>query len=429
MRENKLLYIVLDGLGDRPIPEFGGKTPLEVAETPNLDRLAEQGRLGLMYTVSAGIAPESDVAVISILGYDPARFYTGRGPLEAFGSGMKMTKGELALRCNFATVDKNNKILDRRVGRNLSASEAAELSKSINSEISLETVPSNFEFKSTIGHRGVLVIRRIGGTLSGEIGNTDPAYARVKGFGVAESKQDAEAFVNKCEPLDNSYEAQISAGLVNEFTQKTRILLDNHPVNSKREQSGKLKANAILSRDAGDRLPDLFNINKNFDADFACLVEMPVEKGIAVLAGMTTIELPPPSGNLSIDSQLKADELCGNLQYHDCFYVHIKGPDEPAHDGDFELKRKSIETIDRDFFGKIFDVLDLKKTLVCVTADHATPCKMKTHSDDPVPLLIAGRNLQKDGVGRFCEKNCAKGSLGIIPIGSNLMPLLMSMLD
>ena len=427
MRKNKLLYIVIDGLGDLPIPELGNRTPLEAAETSNLDRLVENGRLGLMYTVEKGIAPESDVAVISILGYDPVRFYTGRGPLEAFGAGLDMREGDLALRCNFATVDSNKRIVDRRVGRDLTTAEATELSKSINSEIRLETVESKFDFKNTIGHRGVLLIRRMDGTLSGDITNTDPAYTRMEGLGVAETKL-TDASLIECEPMNESYEAINAAALVNEFTRKTSLLLENHSINLKRQRSGKLKANAILSRDAGNRLPRLFDINKAYNADFASLVEMPVEKGIATLAGMTTIELPPPSGNMSIDSELKARRLLENLQYHDAFYVHIKGPDEPAHDGNFESKKTSIEIIDTDFFGKLFETLDLKDVLICVTADHATPCKMKSHSDDPVPVLISGDNIKGDGIHKFCERECAKGSLGVIQKGSSLMPMLISML-
>ena len=428
LKETKLLYIVIDGLGDLPVPELKNKTPLEAAETPNLNMLAERGQLGLMYTVEKGIAPESDVAVISILGYDPARYYTGRGPLEAYGAGLNLSDGDLALRCNFATIDSDGRIIDRRVGRNLTTPEAAELSKSINSEIRLDTVACGFEFRNTLGHRGVLVIKRTGGALSGNITNTDPAYARMEGFGVAKSELGTETFLEECRPLDGSHEAEISAELVNEFTRKTASLLENHPVNLRRQSSGKLKANAILSRDAGNRLPSLFDINKNYGIDFACLVEMPVEKGIAILAGMSVIEIPPPSGDLKLDSKLKAERLIKNLRYHEGFYVHIKGPDEPAHDGDFTAKKKSIETIDKEFFSRLLETLSLERILVCVTADHSTPCKMKSHSDDPVPVLIAGRGTQSDGLRKFCESECAKGSLGVIPKGSELMPILVSLL-
>ncbi|MGQ9543972.1 MAG: alkaline phosphatase family protein [Candidatus Bathyarchaeia archaeon] len=423
----KLLYVVIDGVGDLPIQELNGKTPLEAAETPNLDALTGKGKLGLMYTVREGVAPESDVAVISILGYDPYTYYTGRGPIEAIGSNLNFEDGNLALRCNFATADDENRIIDRRVGRNLTTSEAEELSRTINEEVTLETVPSSFEFKSTIGHRAVLVIRTVRvGRLSGNITNTDPAYTRIAGLGSAEPEP--EVNLKLSQPIDETYEAKISAELLNEFTRKTRILLENHPVNLKRQSEGKLKANIILSRDAGNELPKLYNINKKYNLKFASLVEMPVERGISILAGMAMIEAPP-TGDLKLDSRLKAEKISRNIGYYDCFYIHLKGPDEPAHDGDFKSKKEAIETIDSEFFGKILPNLNLHETLICVTADHSTPCKLKRHSADPVPLLVSGGRVKPDGLVGFSERECAKGSLGVISEGSKLMPMLISMLD
>jgi 2,3-bisphosphoglycerate-independent phosphoglycerate mutase len=424
----KLLYIVIDGLGDLPLPELQNRTPLEAAQTPNLDALAASGKLGLMYTVERGIAPESDVAVMSILGYDPVMYYTGRGPLEAYGAGLRLRDGDLALRCNFATIDSKGRIVDRRVGRNLTTFEANELARSINSEIMLKTVPSEFEFRSTIGHRAVLIIKRIDGLLSGNITNVDPAYTRVRGFGAAEPKLGVESYIEECKPLDDSYEAKLSAELVNEFTEKTISVLDDHPVNLRRRAVGKLEANVILSRDAGSRLPNLFNINQKYSIDFACLTEMPVEKALARLAGMSAIEIPPPSGDLTHDSRLKAERLLQNLERHEAFYVHIKGPDEPAHDSDCMAKKRSIEEIDKEFFGKLLGALSLEETLFCVTADHSTPCSLGAHSDDPVPILISGRSVEPDGSSKFCESECAKGSLGVIAKGSRLIPILISLL-
>ncbi|MBU0710034.1 MAG: phosphoglycerate mutase, partial [Candidatus Omnitrophica bacterium] len=173
----KILYIVLDGLGDLPIADLNNKTPLEAALTPNLDRLAQQGRTGLVYPVNKGIAPESDIAVISLLGYDAHKYYTGRGPLESFAEGINVNDGDLALRVNFATLEEDGKtIKDRRVGRNLTTEEATSLSSEINSKVTLSS--GTFEFKNTIGHRGILVIRGMRSKLSGWITNTDPAYGR-----------------------------------------------------------------------------------------------------------------------------------------------------------------------------------------------------------------------------------------------------------
>jgi len=422
----KLIYVVIDGMGDLPTQEYDNKTPLEAAETPNMDMLAKKGKTGLMYTVGKGIAPESDVAVISILGYDPFKYNVARGPIESLGAGLDVKNGDLALRCNFATMDQGGRIIDRRVGRNLTTEEAKVLAKAVNDEVRLESHPAELQFRNTFGHRGVLVIRRRRRPLSGEITNTDPAYERVKGIGVV--KAGAEMMLINSEPLDDSEAAKVSAELVNEFVLKSHIILDRHEVNRKRVAQGKLGANVILTRDAGSTLPEFFDINDNYGVKFACFVDMPVERGIARLAGMHIVDLPPPSGNLKFDFSLRVERLLGNFYSFDCFYIHIKGPDEPGHDGDFELKTRIIETIDAFFFERLLPKLDLEECIVCVTADHATPCKLKAHSDDPVPLLISGGRVPSDGAEMFSEKECKRGSLGTLECGTLLMPMLMKVL-
>jgi 2,3-bisphosphoglycerate-independent phosphoglycerate mutase len=186
-----------------------------------------------------------------------------------------------------------------------------------------------------------------------------------------------------------------------------------------------LKANVILTRDAGDQLPRFFNINEHYAVRFTCLADMPVERGIARLAGMHLVEIPPPSGDLKHDCLIRAEKLLSVLDVFDCFYIHIKGPDEPGHDGDFMLKTETIATIDKYFFGKILPKISLDETVICITADHSTPCKLKSHSDDPVPLLISGGKIGSDGIKRFSEKECLRGSLGILEKGTLLMPLLI----
>jgi len=422
----KLIYVVIDGLGDLPIKELGDETPLGFAETPNLDSLASKGRLGLMYTVGKGIAPESDIAVISILGYDPFKYHVGRGPIEAYGAGLSMKDGDLALRCNFATLGPGKKIVDRRVGRTLTTEEASKLSEAINQEVKLESFPAEFEFKNTLGHRAVLVIKSKDLPLSAEITNTDPAYERVKGLGIA--KPEFEMVLKECMPLEDTEEARRAAQLVNEFTEKSHEVLDRHEVNKRREAEGELKANVILSRDAGDEIPRFFNINEHYGVRFACLADMPVERGISRIAGMHLIDIPPPTKDTKADSDLRIRRLMEIYPSFDCFYIHIKGPDEPGHDGDFERKAKIISEIDKFFFGELLSRIDLKETLICVTADHSTPCSLKGHSDDPVPLLIAGGNIKPDGITKFSEKTCKNGSLGLLKHGTELIPMLMKIL-
>ncbi len=425
----KLIYVAIDGMGDLPIKSLGNKTPLEAAETPNMDDLAKNGKIGLMYSVKKGVAPESDVAVISLLGYDPFKYSTGRGVIEAAGAGLQMKDGDLALRCNFATLGQGKNIIDRRVARTLTNEEAIELSDAANEKVKLESYPATFEFRNTLGHRAVLLIKSKGKPLSSNITNSDPAYTIVNGLGVAKAKVDM--VLETCEPTDKTEEAKNSAALVNEFIDKTHKLWDNHPVNIKRAAEGKLKANVVLTEDAGHLLPKFFNIDERYHVDFACLADMHAERGIAQLAGMDSKLLPPPSGNLQKDCELRVKTLLDALPKHDCFYIHLKGPDEPGHDGNCILKTQIISTIDKYFFGPLLKQISLKDNLICITADHATPCALKVHSDTPVPVLISGDNVKGKNTGKsikFSEKECAKGSLGIIARGCELMPKLMEIL-
>lgn len=423
----KLIYTIIDGMGDTPIEELGGKTPLEAAETPYMDSLAKNGKTGLMYTVGKGMAPESDVAVVSILGYDPFKYHVSRGALETVGAGLKMRSGDLALRCNFGTLAADNSsIIDRRAGRNLTQKEADELAQAINEEVQLDSYSASLQLKSTATYRAALVIRSEAGMLSGNISNTDPAYKRINSVGVADLE--AEMIMKTCNPLDDTEEAKISAELVNEFTRKATPVLDQHEVNRRRAKEGKLKANVILSRDAGSMVPKFPLLKELYGLDFVCLADMNVERGISSLAGMSLVDLPLPSKNLESDCKLRIKKLFEVLPHYDCFYIHIKGPDEPGHDGDFNLKSKLISVVDKHFVGEMLQKINLEDHIVCITADHSTPCKLKAHSDDPVPLLISGNRLQADMVQRFSEKDCKMGELGVLTQGTELMPKLVNYL-
>ncbi|MDR2700132.1 MAG: 2,3-bisphosphoglycerate-independent phosphoglycerate mutase [Nitrososphaerota archaeon] len=419
----KLIYVAIDGMGDLPIKALDNKTPLEAAETPNLNALAQNGKTGLMYTVGQGIAPESDAAVISLLGYDPFKYSTGRGAIEAFGAGIAMKNGDVALRCNFATVSKDDTLIDRRAGRTLTTSEATELANITNQQIKLETYPAAFEFKATLGHRAVLVLRSKDKPLSGKIYNSDPAYAIVNGLGVAQAKVDMS--LKTVEALEDTEAAKNAATLTNELIDKTHKLWEEHPINKKRAAEGKLKANILLTRDASSTVPIFFNINQQYNANFAALADMHTELGIAKLAGMDATLLPPPSGNLQYDYDVRVKTLVAMLPKHDCFYIHLKGPDEPGHDGDYKLKTQIITAVDKYFFGPLLKQVSLKDILFCVTTDHATPCDLKIHSDTPVPLLISGNSLGNENGVKFCERECTKGNLGLLEHAYTLMPKLM----
>ncbi|MDD5568638.1 MAG: alkaline phosphatase family protein [Candidatus Omnitrophica bacterium] len=422
----KIVYIVLDGLGDLPLKQLKDKTPLEAALTPNMDRLAQKGKTGIAYPAGKGIAPESDIAVISLLGYDAHKYYTGRGPLESFAEGVAVNDGDVAFRVNFATVGEDGKtIKDRRVGRNLATEEAALLAKEINSKVTLSS--ATFEFKSTIGHRGILVIRGMHQKLSGWITNTDPAYDREGVFGVA--KEEFENIVVLSAPMpgyENSLEAQEASRLLNEFTEKSMKVLNEAAVNKKRISEGKMPGNLILARDAGDHLPKFPPISSVFNLKFGSFVQMPVEKGIALLTGIDIIDVPQSTGHLDVDYPIWAKIALDSISKYDGIYVHIKGPDEPAHDGDFQKKKESIEAIDKYFFPSLLGKLDLSDTIIAVTADHSTACAVKAHTADPVPLLVCGGSIKPDGSMSFSEKASRLGSIGEL-LGRQILPYLVKL--
>ena len=425
----RLLYIVLDGLSDGPyrLKELGNKTPLEAAHKPHMDRLAREGRTGVMHPVAPGVAPESDVAVISILGYDPYRYYTGRGPLESFAAGLEVRPGDLAIRANFATRGQGREIIDRRAGRSLSDEEARQLCQEVNAQLRLESIPgSTFQLKHTIGHRACLVIRTKKTPLSGEITNTDPAYRRNGPVSIPQEGgfENLFQYAGPLEDCKDLKTAAVSALLTNEFVLRSCEILERSSINKKRQEKGMPPANLLLLRDAGDRLPKFPDMKSKFGLRMACLADMPVEKGIASLTGMEVVELPPPSSDLKRDYLLRAEKTLETLKDFDGLYIHIKGPDIPGHDGDGEAKKVAIETIDRYFLGPLLEKIELKEIIVALTADHTTPCQLKSHSHDPVPLVLCGGPITPGHTQDFSEESCQKGSLGEIK-GTQLMPRIV----
>ena len=427
MALKRICYVILDGLGDDPLPELGGRTPLEAARTPLLDRLAREGRNGYVTTVGEGIAPESDIAVFSILGYDPHEHHTGRGPLEAVGAGLDVKAGDLAYRVNFATVERDGEgwtILDRRVGRDLSSEEAHALAEEVQQKVRIPG--ASFEFRATIGHRGVLVLRSDEGPLSAEVENSDPAYGRQGALGVAKETFDNEVVhVTPVAGHEDDPAAQQAARLTNEWLAASYDVLAASETNRTRAAARKLPGNFILTRDGGDHLPDLVPFKEKFGPQMGCFVEMPVELGIARLTGMGIVEAPtgiPPQEQYGQWAALALEAIDG----YDGLYIHIKGPDVPAHDGDWAAKIASIEEIDSLFFAPLLDELDLRRTIVAVTADHSTSCARKAHTDGPVPLLVSGGGVSPDGVQTYGETASREGSIGHLK-GPEIMPNLVAL--
>lgn len=418
----KIIYVLLDGVGDLPHPSLNHLTPLESAYTPNLDALARRGRMGMVYTVGKGIAPESDIAVFSMLGY---RFrdeeYAGRGMIEAIGAGIDVRDGDLAMRGNFATVDGEGRIVDRRVGRNLADEEAKELVREVKDGVRLDG--AEYELVHTRGHRVVLRIRAKD-RLSADISNTDPAYERVKGMGVAKEVHDVRMSIDRCKALSRSSAALLSARLVNEFTEKAIGVLRGSGVNERRRSMGMLEANCILLRDAGSRLPRVEPISSRYDAVFACIVDMPVEYGIARVTGMAILD-----GGGMKDYEIKARRALEALSRYDAVYVHLKGPDEFGHDGNARGKEESIEEIDAKFFGEL-NTHASDRIFVVVSGDHSTPCIKKAHSADPVPLLVSSTSsdYRNDGLGRFTEREARRGSIGYL-MGYDVLSRVFSIIS
>ena len=393
----KFGYVLLDGCGDRPVPSLNYATPLEAAYTPNLDRIATKARLGTVTTVGRGIAPESDIAVFNMLGYPFESGYPGRGVVEAVGAGLDVRDGDLALRANLASA-RGRRILDRRAGRNLTQEEAEALAEEIKA---VKLTGADFQFRATVSYRGVLLIRA-DSPLSADISNTDPAYARVGGFGAAKESAGPES-VMRSVPEARGEGAARAAKLVNEFTAKAQKVLEASDVNRARVRAGKLPANLVLLRDSGDHLPKLPSFEEKYGLKGTALVEMPAEVGIARLIGMKMVPIRDRK-----DVSEKARLFLSELGDGKVVYVHIKGPDEFGHDGDGKGKKTNIEGIDRDFFSAVAPLVpDVRLGVSC---DHATPCVLKRHSADRVPLLVT-TGSGGDGA-RFTERGSRRGSLG-----------------
>lgn len=411
----KVVYVVLDGVGDDPHPDLDGRTPLQAARTPNLDSLAQRGRNGVVVTVGEDIAPESDIAVFAILGYDPHTQHAGRGPLEALGAGLEMEDGDLAWRANFATIDETGVLVDRRAGRDLSDEEARELADAVNADV---RVDGKAVFLATSEHRGVLHLR-IGQSLNAEISNTDPAYERRGSLGIALETFDPRPVL--ASPLNTKEGARIGAELTNEWAQQAHRVLDDHPVNAARAARGRPPANIVLLRDAGDHIPIVETLPERFGMRFACFAEMPVEIGISKVTGMEPILIASPDDAAGYSAL--AGRTIEALDGFDAVYVHLKGPDVPAHDGRAFDKRDVIADIDEGYFGTLLPEIG-RSVVLAVTADHSTSCVRKAHTADPVPFVMYSSTLTTDGTEAYSEPDCAGGSLGRLR-GTELLPMLV----
>lgn len=398
----------MDGMGDRPLKELDNKTPLQAANTPNMDKMAENGITGIMDPIAPGIIPGSDTAHLSILGYNPYEVYTGRGPLEAYGVDIPINSGDIAFRCNFSTRNEEGIVTDRRAGRINKGTD--QLASKING-MTLDDYP-NLEiiFKESTGHRSVLVIRDSG--LSDKITDSDPKVEGKK--------------VKTVLPLDDTKEAQKTADIVNQIIEKSYELLKDHPVNLELIENGKPPANVIVPRGVG-AVPHIEKINDKYNVNSVCIAETGLIIGIGRFTGMEIIEMEGVTGGIDTDLEVIRDTILSevNNSEHDFLLINIDGADEAGHDGDIMGKRDFIEKVDEVVMSELEKLEDV---YLFLTADHSTPISVMNHTGDPVPFLIKGAEVRVDDIKTFNEIEVAKGGMGRIR-GSDVMNILMDLMN
>jgi 2,3-bisphosphoglycerate-independent phosphoglycerate mutase len=404
----KAILLIGDGMADRPLKELNGKTPLEVAKKPSLNKIAKTGICGILDPIAPGTPPGSDTATLALLGYDALKVYTGRGSLEALGCGMELLPGDVALRCNFATVDENMVVLDRRAGR-IENDDAAKLTESLRKVELKKSLGVKFFLKNTVQHRVVLLIR--GSELSANVSNSDPVKVGKK--------------VLEVKPLNNSLAAKNTARILNELMLKFHEVLKEHPVNKERVKRGLLPANVLLFRGAGSA-PTLKPLSEIFGVEAVCVAAMPLIKGTCKAAGMELVDVKGATGTPQTDFMAKAKATIQALENKDFVLLHVKATDAASHDGIVKQKIELIEKID-EMLNYILGKIDMENTYLAVTADHTTSSVTKSHEGDPVPVAIAGPYVRSDDVEEFSERACAKGGLHRIR-GMDLMPILMNLI-
>lgn len=401
--KKKILLLIADGVGDRPCEELDGMTPLEYAKTPNLDKLARTGTTGIMDVLAPGIPIGTDLGHMILFGYGKED-YPGRGPIEASGAGLILEPGDVALRSNFATIDDNLNVIDRRAGRIRKNTHL--LAKEING---MEIDGVKILFKEATEHRAVLILRGKG--LSANITDSDP--------------KKEELSYKKVQSTDGSKESEFTADVLNKFLLKSNQILKDHSVNEERIQMGELPANFILTRGAG-MMPDLKKVTEELNFKACCIAAEGTVLGVARLAGFSTLTDEEMTGNLDTNVELKAKYAVTELINNDLVAVNLKAPDLMGHDNN---PRKKVEAI--ELFDKMVESIleyDLKDTIIALAADHSTPCERKEHSGDPVPVLINGPGIRRDRIERYNEVDCSHGGLGRIN-GRDFVRLLYDQLE
>jgi len=375
----RIVLLVIDGLGGLPNPETG-KTELETANTPNLDKLAAEGICGLIDPVSPGITPGSAPGHLALFGYDPVSFNIGRGALEAVGVDFDLQTEDVAARGNFCTVDKTGLITDRRAGR-ISTEKCVELCRLLDGRV---IDKAEIFVRPVREHRFIVVFR--GGGLSPEVNDSDPQQVGVAPLVINASGSGTERM----------------ADIANQFVAKAAIVLAKH-----------LPANMILLR-GFSRRPHFPTISEVYKLKPAAIAGYPMYRGLARLVGMEVLET-----GTSIEDEFKT--LTQSYGNYDFFFLHIKATDAAGEDGDFNRKVAVIEEVDNS----LPELVSLKPDVIVVTGDHSTPSLLKGHSWHPVPVLLCSKWCRTDKVNEFSESACIFGGLGRLP-ATQIMPLAMA---
>jgi 2,3-bisphosphoglycerate-independent phosphoglycerate mutase len=399
----KYILIIGDGMADYPITELGGKTPLQAAYKPNIDAVAARGRSGLIKNVPDTMTPGSEVAICSILGYDPTIYCTGRGPIEAASMGVKLGANDTAYRCNVIT-EKDGTIADYSAGH-ITTPEAAQLVAAMQKAYNK---PGEIEFYPGLDYRHLLVLRNF--QHPERIACTPPHDVT----GVA---------VSKVLPKAKVPEAKKETELLITLIEGSRAVLQRHPVNLAREKEGKNPGNSIWLW-GGGRKPAMPSVKEKFAIDGAVISAVDLVKGLGTYAGMQIINVKGATGLANTNYEGKADAALNALEKKDLVVVHVEAPDEAGHVRDAKLKVKTIEDLDRRLVGRILASLK-EPYAVAILPDHPTPISLGTHNRDLVPFTIASPKTIPDGVMAFDEESAKKGGFGEVR-DNYLINLLLS---
>lgn len=366
----KYVVIIGDGMADFPLNELNGKTPLMVAKKPYMDMIAREGFCGKVLTIPEGFPPGSDVACMSIFGYSPSKYYTGRAPIEAAGMGIKMRDTDVAFRCNLVYLENlsGNTVMGDYSGGHITTDEA----KVLIADLDKSTGGSEFAFFPGVSYRHIMLWKNGQFTM-----DTTPPHDI--------TKKELSLYLPKGEGSDR----------VIALMKASQGVLQNHPVNKKREEAGSLPANSIWLWGQGKRSQFPSFLEKH-NLRGATVAAVDLVKGISSLIGFDTPYVEGATGYTDTDYKAKALKAIELLQDHDIVYIHIEAPDEASHNGNVEEKIKAIENIDREVVGRIYEN-DWEKSKILLATDHATPITMKTHYACPVPFVIFEKGKQGNG--------------------------------